>query len=145
MYKELYSANEWQTLQFATLWVLAGVGGVDNDIDEKEVSAFAKDVSEWARSKEPMTQEVLLSVANNFQDIFAQYDNDPRDVKSGLSEVVKILKHKATLGQTKGFKDAMLLIGRNVADASGGLFDRGDNISAKEKAALEIIITALDA
>ena len=144
MFRESYTVEEWRTLQFAPLWVFAAVAGADRKIDEKEAGALAKELSEWARFKEPLVQEVLLSVVNDIANVTPQYHTDSRDVMAGLQDVADLLDRKATQEQVKNFKGAMLPIGQNIAQASGGgVFGIGDKVSSEEKTALALIMMAL--
>ncbi|HEY4688703.1 MAG TPA: hypothetical protein VIK33_05280 [Anaerolineae bacterium] len=142
--RSLFTADEWRTLQFAPLWVFTAVAGADRSVDEKEVAALAKEIADWALYKEPLVQEILLSVALDLSNMMAQYRADSRNVMTGLSNVADVLDRKATVDQAKNFKGAMVLLGRNIAQASGGgLFGAGDKMSGDEKAALGLIILSL--
>ena len=146
MFRESYTMEEWRTLQFAPIWVFTAVASADRKIDEKEAGALAKELSEWAQFKEPLVQEVLLSVVNDVANVMAQYHTDSRGVMAGLKDVADLLDRKATQEQAKKFKGAMLLIGNNIAQASGGgIFGTGDKISTEEKSALALIMMALRA
>jgi chorismate synthase len=146
MFRESYTVEEWRTLQFAPLWVFTAVAGADRNIDQKEAGALAKELSEWAQFKEPLVQEVLLSVARDLANVMTQYRTDSRDVMAGLKDVADLLDRKAMQEQVKNFKGALLLIGRNIAQASGGgPLGLGDKVSAEEKTALALIMMALRA
>jgi hypothetical protein len=144
MFREVYTVDEWHTLQFAPLWVCTAVAGADGTVDKKEIGAVSKELSEWAQFKEPLAQEVLLSVGQDLENVMAQYQADSRNVLTGLKDVADLLDQKATQEQAKNFKGALLHIGRNIAQASGGgLFGMGDKISAEEKTALALAMFAL--
>jgi hypothetical protein len=146
MFRESYTAEEWRTLQFAPLWVFAAVASADGNIDEKKVGGLAKELSEWAQFKEPLVQEVLLSLGTDLASIMARYTADSRNVMVGLKDVADLLDKKSTPEQAKNFKGAMLLIGRNIAQASGdGLGGGFDTISQEGKTALALIVIALRA
>jgi len=146
MYKESYTSSEWHTLQFGPLWVFAAVAGADKKIDDKEAGALAKELAEWAQFNEPLAQEVLLSVGNDLSNIMSLFNADTRDVMAGFRDVADLLDRKATPQQSKGFKGALLLIGRNIAQASGGgMFGTGDKMSNEEKNALALIMITLRA
>lgn len=146
MLKESFTTNEWHTLQFCPLWVFAAIAGADKKIDDKEAGALAKELSEWAQFNEPLAQEVLLTVGNDLSNVMSLFNKDSRDVMAGFRDVADLLDRKATPQQSKGFKGAMLLIGRNIAQASGGgIFGTGDKISTEEKNALALIMVTLRA
>ena len=144
MYQELFTSDEWRTLQFSPLWVYNGVAAGDNNIDKKEIEALAKEMAEWAKWKEPLVQEVFLSVLNSIGTLMLQYRSDARDVLTGLREVSGLLDRKVTPEQAKALKSALFVVGHNVAKASGGgLFGLGDKVSDKEKAAIVVMMGAL--
>jgi hypothetical protein len=139
-----FTPEEWRTLQFAPLWTFTIVAGADRNIDEKEIQALAKELQEAVLFKEPLVRDVLYSVASDFSNVMLQYKKDSRDTIVGLREAAGILDKKATSQQARNFKGAMLLIGRNVAGASGGgLLGLGSKISDEEKAALVLVAAAL--
>ncbi len=144
-FRQFYSMDEWRTLQFAPLWVFTAISAADKKVSKKEVTALAKEIAEAHLYKEPLVQEVLGSVGSDFENVFRQYQADSRDVMRGLGDVADLLESKAEADQAKNFKMAMLLMGRNIAEASSkGLFGKkkmGDN----EKAALVLVAAALRA
>ena len=140
MFRESYTAQEWRTLQFAPHWVFTAVASIDGGPNEKKVAAFVKEVSEWAQFKEPLVQEVLLSIFFDVVNVLEQYNADSRDLVDGLKDVADLLDRKATPDQAKHFKGSMLLIGRHVAEASGG-----SDASAKGMLAVAIIAKTLRA
>jgi hypothetical protein len=146
MFEDSYTAEEWQTLRFAPLWVFTAVAGMDSNIEVEEVAALAKEVAEAPLFKEPLVKEVLMSVGASFGDVLPAYHADSRDVLRGLKDVADILERRATPEQARAFKSSMLLIGRNVAESSGGgrIFHR-EKVSEKETAALVAAATAMRA
>jgi hypothetical protein len=146
MYREQYSAEEWATLEFAPLWMFTGVAGIDENVDDQEVGTLAKELAEWALYKEPMVQEVMLSVGQNLPEVMTRYHGDSRNVLVGLKDVSALLDRKATADQAKNFRGAMMLLGRNIAEASGsGIAGTESNASIEEKAAMLALGQALGA
>lgn len=136
MFQDTFTTEEWRTLQFAPLWMFTVVAGIDRDIDAREMTGLAKELSEAVLYKEPLVKEVLLSVAGDMATVFPAYQADSRDVLRGLSNAADLLERKATSEQAEGFKRAMLLLGKNIAEASGRSFFRREKISKEEQAAL---------
>ena len=139
--REVFTPEEWQTLQFAPLWVFVAVAGADGKIDKKEIAALAKEISEALLFKGKLVREVLMSIAADFDNIWMKFQADPRMALNGLQEVGQLLDAKSSVDEAARFKGAMLLIGRNIAEASGKLF--GPKISEEEKRALVLIAAAL--
>ncbi len=120
MFRESCTMEQWRTLQFAPFWVFTAVASADGKIDEKETAALAKELSEWGLFKEPLVREVLSSINSALADVMDHYRADSRDIMVGLKDVADVLDSKVTQEQAKNFKSALLLIGRDVAQASGG-------------------------
>lgn len=145
-FRQFYTMDEWRTLQFAPLWVFTAISAANKKVSKKEITALAKEISEAHLYKEPLVQEVLGSVGSDFESVFREYQADSRDVMRGLSDVADLLDSKAETEQAKNFKMAMLLMGRNIAEASGGGFlGMGKKMGDNEKAALVLVAAALRA
>lgn len=141
--KDAFTSTEWQTLQFAPLWVFSAVAGADRTIDQKEVEALSTEIMDAPRFKEPLVREVLMSVAIDLVNIMEAYKRDTRDLMSGLRDVGNLLDRKVPKQQGEAFKRAMIFIGSNVAKASGGGILQRDPVSTEEKTALVMAAMAL--
>lgn len=128
-----FTQSEWETLQFAPLWMLSGVGGADANIEELEIAALMKEISEAALYKNQLVREVLFSIAAD-AGILDRYRDDPRTIDHGLSQVADVLEAHLDPVQALEFKKTMLGIGLEIAKAAGPLF--GSSVSAQERAAL---------
>lgn len=124
-FRQLYTTSEWQTLQFAPLWVLSAMtgaistGGAGQSALENQIKALAKEIGEASLFKDPLAREVLMSLGTQFGSLWEQYGRDSRNVEQGLQDVAQILSRKASSEQSQGFKAAMLFIGDNIAKAAG--------------------------
>lgn len=141
MFRDSYTVEEWRTLQFAPLWVYSQTAGVDGEIDAKETEVLVKDLNELNKSKEPLVREV---VDTNLANLMEAYKADPRAIQTGLTEVADLLDRKATPEQALNFKAAILSIGCDIAQASGGgFFSLEGKVSPAEQTALAFIMMAL--
>jgi len=144
MFKEQFTAEEWSTLEFAPLWAFAGVAAIDNEIDDNEKTALGQELAEWALYKEPLVQEVFLSVNQNLATALPAFVADSRDLLVGMKEVADLLDRKVTPEQAHNFKGALILLARKIGEASGSVATAGsDNVSDQEKMAIVMIMTAL--
>jgi hypothetical protein len=143
--KELFTSEEWQALQYSPLWVFTAVAGADGEIDDQELHALVKEVEEAPLYKIPLVREVFASVSVDFNDIMERYGADSRDVSQGLGDVADILAKKVPTEESKSFKNALIFLGVNVAQASGGFLGFGDKTSDEEKGALGLIAAVLRA
>ncbi|PSB44095.1 hypothetical protein C7B67_23050 [filamentous cyanobacterium Phorm 6] len=143
--KELFTSEEWQSLQYSPLWVFSAVAGADGEIDEQETHALVKEVEEAPLYKIPLVRDVFASVSIDFNNIMKQYGADSRDVSEGLGDVADILAKKVSTEESKSFKGALIFLGVNIANASGGFLGFGDHMSDEEKAAIGLIAAVLRA
>jgi len=131
-----FTSDEWQLLQFAPLWVFGAVAAIDNNIDDKEKTALAKALMESALFKNDLAREVLSSLAVGIAKVMPAWAADSRTAIDGLAEVADLLDAKAK-NDAEGFKRSLLLIGRNIAEASGGgIFGLGSKTSDDEMKAM---------
>ncbi len=144
MFKEQFTAEEWTTLEFAPLWAFAGVAAIDNEIDDREKASLGQELAEWALYKEPLVQEVFLSVNQNLVTALPAFLSDSRDLLVGMKDVADLLERKVTPEQAHNFKGALILLARKIGEASGdSLVPGAENVSDQEKMAVVMIGTAL--
>ena len=140
-YREQFTDSEWQTLQFAPFWAFIQIAGSDGSIDEKETAAFHKElVTDAPIYKSPLVREVFLSIGPSFRLILDAFRADQRKVFDGLRDTATALM-KIQTDQANMFKFAVMGIGKEVANASGGFM--GGKISDKEKEAWALVAIAL--
>jgi len=138
-----YTADEWQLLEFAPLWVFTAVAGADRNIDKKEMMAFAKELAESQLFKNDLAQEVLSSTGRGLDKTMPAFGADSRTIDGGLGEVADLLDAKNE-ADAEGFKRALILVGRNIAESSGGgILGLGSKTSEVEMKALMICCASL--
>jgi len=141
-----YSLKEWQTLQFAPFWIFTGIAAIDGDIDKGEMAAFAKELADALLYKNPLVQEILLSVVSDMESIMKKYRDDSRQVTDGLRDVADLVERKLDAAAAKEFKMTLLFMAKKIAEASGGgPLGTGDRVSDKEKASMVLMAQALRA
>ena len=140
-YREQLTDSEWQTLQFAPFWAFIQIAGSDGKIDEKETTAFHKELlTDAPIYKSPLVREVLLSIGPIFQATLNAFRADQRKVFDGLQDTARALA-KVDADQASMFKFAIMGMGKEVANASGSFL--GEKISDKEKEAWALCAVAL--
>ena len=142
-----FNDADWQTLQFAPLWTFVACAGADNNIDEQEKGAFAKELAEAGLFKNALVREVMVSVAADLTPILAAFGADSRNFLTGLSNAADVLDQKVPADEAEDFKKAILGIGVQVCRASGpgGTMAPADNISNEEAKNWAICAAALRA
>jgi uncharacterized protein YegL len=135
-----FTSTEVRTLQFAPLWVFIAVAAADGKVDKKEVEAFGKELSEANLFKEPLAREILLSVGNDFANIWAALGADSRNVVTGLTQVADLLDRRVPPQVAYNFKAALLMIGYNISESTGkGMFGTGQKALDQKHKALDAV------
>lgn len=137
-----FTAAEWETLQFAPLWVLAGIGTADGRLDQKESEKFSELMVRLLTANDELVREVITTLVIDLKKKMEAFKADTRKIDVGLGEVADILEAKAA-AHADEFKKVMLSIAANIANASGRLL--GDKLDDREKAAFVIIAASLRA
>ena len=141
-----FASREWQTLQYAPLWVFSAVADVDGKVDDQEWSALFKEIAEASLYQVPLIRDVFTSISEDVNNILKRYGADSRDVSDGLRDVVEILDSKVSLEESVSFKHALIFLGVKIANASGGGFlGLGNKMTDEETSALSIIAALLEA
>lgn len=140
--KDKFTNEEWMTLEYAPLWVLAAVGTADGKLDEKEVEAFTKELADAPLFKDELVREVMLADLMTMSNLMVSYKADSRNVQVGLSQVADVLDKKSP-EHADDFKKVLLGIAAKIANASGPAF--GEKISQHEKVAFGLVATFLRA
>ncbi|MGB9777478.1 MAG: hypothetical protein ACPLYD_14785 [Anaerolineae bacterium] len=141
--RSLFTAREWETLQFAPLWIFVMVAGADRKLEKDEVAALARELGEAHLYRNDLAREVFGSVAKAFPQVWPAFQADPRDVMVGLLDVVAALR-KIDASEAEGFKRALIYLGSKIAEAGGGkgLFRKKD--PKKGRAALIVACAILE-
>ncbi|HNT54181.1 MAG TPA: hypothetical protein PKG95_05675 [Anaerolineaceae bacterium] len=142
--RTLFSLEEWKLLQFSALWVFQTVAVADGKIDEGEVRALGRELSEAHLYHNALASQTLQTLSDDFGAIYKLFKADERGARAGLAAVADLVEERVGLDEARSFKLALLLLGRNIARAEGGGFlGLGERTSEQEKAALVVIASAL--
>ncbi len=141
--RQQFTAREWETLQFAPLWLFLMVASADRKVQKQEVAALAKELAEAHLYRNDLAREVFGSVAADFGRIWPAFGADPRGIVEGLQEVGRVLR-KVNASEAEGFKRSLIFLGSKVAEAGGGggLFRKKD--TKKGQAALVLAAAVLE-
>jgi hypothetical protein len=134
-YRNLFSAEEWKTLQFAHFWVFQAVAGSDNKIDTEEKIALDEIMKNGAKFANPLAREIMMGLEYNIDGINADFSADERTIEQGLIQVADLLMEKVQPEEALVFKKTLMAIGIYIGSASGKWF--ASNFSKEEVAALK--------
>ena len=137
------TAEDWNELELAPLWVLSAVGAADGKIDKSERAALVEGLRGGAEHADAFVGGVFARVSENFDAIWDRYMSDERFAVHGLRTVGDVVDRVADPVQALHFKQTLVQLGVDVADASGGVLGLGDKRSRAERKALADVANAL--
>jgi hypothetical protein len=126
IYRNSFSIEEWQALQFAVIDVFMMVSQIEGEagMDEAERDAFYDVLHEPKAIESALLQELLISLRTDFKQIFdvylAQYRFSPDYFERSFPSVGWLIDSKLSKGEAQAFKVALALhFGGIIANASG--------------------------
>ena len=137
-----FTDTEWRMLQKTPIWAFIVTASADGKVDPKEIEAFTKELGEAGLYKDELAREVFTSLSAELVDVLPSCLVPPQELLAGLRDVGSLLDKKAAT-HAQGFKGAVLVICKNVAEASGRRL-RG-KISKEEKERIVVVALALGA
>jgi hypothetical protein len=139
-YKALFSEDEWRNLLYTPVVVFGIVAGADGSIDKKEIKQFQDELIKGIvvdnRFMQQIMAEVLPVVPELLQDVLT-VKVDPKEV---LENITRAIDAKLPLKDAYEFKLALVMTGKEIAEASGGFLGMfGSKMSKEEEQALAAI------
>jgi universal stress protein A len=141
--EETFTAEDWHELELAPLWILAAVAGADGKIDKTERATLVEGIGRCAGHADELVRRVFSAVSTNFETVWTSYMKDERFAVHGLRTVGNVLARAADPAQALHFKQTLVQMGVEVADASGGVLGLGGKRSHSERTALNDVAQAL--
>jgi hypothetical protein len=109
-----YTPAEWETLQFAVLWVQDAMGEADGVLSRIENETLN---AELFAHTEGLIGEVFASVVSDGPNLMARYKADPRPIQQGLFDVADLLDARGTPDEAQAFKTTLLEVSARIATA----------------------------
>jgi TM2 domain-containing membrane protein YozV len=121
---ERFTQQEWETLQLAFIWVFRATIGVIRKsdclkLDEKTMSMLGMVIARAPELENDLAREVMMSLAGDFEDLWMRCLDDPRLPHEALGPVAQLLQDRVSLEDAQGYKQAILIMIRVVAETSG--------------------------
>lgn len=133
-----------ETLIYAPMLVFFMVAASDGNVDKKEIAEFQKELIKGILVESELLNEVLLQVVMRFEELASNIIQKKISVPEKLVDIRMVLDDELSPEDALSFKKSMITIGKNIAQASGGLFGMfGSKISKEEKRALSALATLL--
>ena len=131
-----FSAEELTTLKQAPFLVFMLVAAADGKVDKKEASEFAKVLVSQEIKENLLMNRIVTNVVHDLPGMLASVASSPNGYFEELGKITDIVDRKVSKEEARQFKIALLLLGKRIAEASGGFLGFGSKISKEEKVAL---------
>jgi len=144
-YRQLFTPEEWKTLQYAILWVFHAIAEVDGVIDEAEGKALFEAMKGGIYYTNELMKELMAEVNNDPQALIAEFEKNPRGISMGLKDSAELVEKKLSPEAALDFKRTLLFMGATFARASGETSGETANprISRTEQAAILTVAAIL--
>ena len=139
-----FSDEEYAALKKAPFLIFFLVAASDGKIDQKEATMFFKILSNPELLRNKLLNRIITNVINEIPATLAAMAQQGLDYIAELHELRQIAERRLPPDQAQEFKLSLLLLGKEIASASGGFLGFGAKISKSEMAALTAIALCLD-
>ncbi|GHA03212.1 hypothetical protein GCM10008090_10250 [Arenicella chitinivorans] len=138
-----FSNEDFEKLKQAPFLIFFLVAAADGSIDKKEVREFMEVLSNPEILNNPLLNRIITNVINQIPSVISDMATKEIDYISELAQLKFIADSSLPDDQANHFKISLLLLGKKIAEASGGFFGFGSKISKEEKGALAAIAVCL--
>lgn len=123
-FQERFTPQEWETLQLAFIWVFRMTFGIIRKsdcltLDEKVMAALGMVIVRAPELENGLAREVVLSLSGRFESIWMRCLDDPQLPHEALKPVAQLLQDRVSSEEARGFKQAILMMTREIATTSG--------------------------
>lgn len=138
-----FSTEDFEKLKQAPFLIFFLVAAADGKVDKKEVLAFMKVLSNPEFLQNPLINRIVTNVITQIPEIIGEMATKQLDYIAELESLKSIVEANLSEDSANQFKISLFIIGKQIAEASGGFFGFGSRISKEEKAALAAIAICL--
>ena len=138
-----FSSDDFEKLKQAPFLIFFLVAAADGSIDKKEVKEFMEVLSNPEFLNNPLLNRIITNVINDIPSIISDMATKQLDYISELAQLKSITDNSLPDDEANQFKVSLFLVGKKIAEASGGFFGFGSKISKEEKGALTAIALCL--
>jgi hypothetical protein len=139
-----FSQQEFESLKQSPFLIFFLVAAADGKVDKKELIEFVKLLAEPEKFNNPLLNRIITNVINDIPSAIASMAQQQIDYIDELGKLKTIIDNKLSSEEANAFKVALLLVGKGIAEASGGFLGFGSKISKEEKIALAAIALCLE-
>lgn len=138
-----FSIEDFEKLKQSPFLIFFLVAAADGKVDKKEVTEFMKVLSNPDFLKNPLLNRIITNIINDIPEIIAEMAAKQLDYISELETLKSIADGNLSEDEANQFKISLFLVGKQIAEASGGFLGFGSKISKEEKSALAAIALCL--
>ena len=144
MKEEYFHLDDYQKLKNAPYLIFFLVAAADGKVDKKEMKEFIKVLSNPELLKNTLMNKIITDTISRAGEYITEVASGETDFIQELSSLKEIVESNLTESEANDFKLSLFMLGKYIAEASGGFFGFGSKISKEEKAALAAIAVCLD-
>jgi len=135
--KSKVTAEEWEILKFAVLWIFNAVANADGVIDKKESMAIKRVLELHSQIPGSIAKILLQEVSNDWSATLKNAMADKRGYMRGIAETVRILDLSYDKFTATQFKKVLLAIGFYIGNVSAD--ESGKRLSPEELKAIGLL------
>ena len=138
-----FKAWEWNKLIELPALLFQLIAGADGEIDKKEINTFVE-ILKKADNTDDLFTALLISTANNFNEIYSDVSHSSYDIWHNLNAIVQIFKPHLSTNDLSKIKSDIQTFAENIAKSSGGFMGFGAKIGKEERNTLDKLKLALE-
>lgn len=138
-----FSSDDFETLKQSVFLIFFLVSAADGKVDKKELVAFVKLLSDPEKIKNSLLNRIVTNVIHEVPAIVSEMARKKLDYINELGKLKRVIDDNLSSEDANSFKMSLLLVGKEIAEASGGFLGFGSKISNEEKGALAAIALCL--
>ena len=138
-----FSQSDFDALKQSPFLIFFLVAAADGNVDKKEVAALQKLLSDSDNFKNRLLNRIITNVITDIPNIILSMMQKEMNYIEELDKLKNIIDTNLSPTEANEFKIALFMVGKQIAEASGGFLGFGSKISKEEKGALAAIAVCL--
>jgi hypothetical protein len=138
-----FAPEDFEVLKRSPFLVFFIVAAADGKVDKKELLAFLEILFDSDKYPNVLFNRILENVRNDVSTIVSGIADKNLDYIEELSNLRRIIDDNFSPEDAIAFKMSLLMISKEIAEASGGFLGFGNKIRKEEKAAIAAIAMCL--
>jgi tellurite resistance protein len=139
----MFAPEDLEVLKRSPFLVFFIVAAADGKVDKKELLAFIEILSDSEKYPNALLNRILANLINEVTSIISGMADKDLNYIEELCNLRRVIDGNLSPEDAIAFKMSLLIISKEIAEASGGFFGIGNKISKEEKAAIASIALCL--